>query len=333
MNAATPSAVFGADRKGSAMPLELVDVGVAVPLSKISEIGSAQKVRRETVDQKLDELLKSIKKHGQIHPVSLVEDPEGKYEVANGNRRVLAARKGHLPHVRANIYRVPAGEEENRALLIQQHLYAANMAEPLLPVERARMYETVMSEFEFDLDRTAEMFEGETADSIADTLRFLNIDQAVLDIVAANPGKFTEAHLRVIAEYASGDKRAWRMKPDEQVRIARELVDQTDKQVSRDPRKLETRIKAVVKERRDRESQKKTETKKAQSDPTKALFRAIAALEATMTALVDVDLNTIKAIDPADKGAAIKKVLDVVDALTSYHDDRLSKLPLRKAAA
>lgn len=316
------------------MPLEVIDIGVPVALSEISDIGSAQKVRRETVDQGLNELLESIKRHGLIHPVSLVEDPEtGKYEVANGNRRLLAHRKGGMPTIRANIYRVPLGEEENRELLIQQHLYAANLAEPLLPVERARMFDSVMTEFGFDLDRTAEMFEGETAESIDETLDFLNIDQAVLDIVAANPGKFTEAHLRVLADYASAKKRAWRMKPDEQVRIARELAEQADKQVAKDPRKLETRIRAVVKERRDRESQKKAEAKRAQSDPTKSLFRAIDAVDAQIKALIDVDLAAIKEMDPADKGAAIKKVLDGVDALTSYADNRLSKLPIRRAAA
>jgi ParB/RepB/Spo0J family partition protein len=320
-------------RKDSEMSLELVEVGAQVPMERIALEGSVQKVRRETTDQNMKELIDSIQRHGQIHPVSLMEREDSKFEVINGNRRTLAHRLGKMPTIRANIYRVPEGQEENRELLIQQHLYAANMAEPLLPIERARMFEAVMDEFGFSVEQVAESFEGETAQTVADALDFLAIDETVLDIVTANPGRFTEAHLRVLAEYASGAKKSWRMKPDEQVRIARELVDQTDKQVAADPRKFETRIKAVVKERRDRESERKAEIKRGQSDPIKSLFRAIEAVETQTKALIGLELDSIKSIDSADKGQAMKKVFDIIDALTVYNDDRLSKLPVRKAVA
>src|SRR2546423_4055234 len=105
------------------MSLELIEVGAQVPIERIALAGSVQKVRRETAEQNLKELIDSIKKHGQIHPVSLIEGDDGKYEVINGNRRTLAHRVGGMPTVRANVYRVPDGQEENRELLIQQHLY------------------------------------------------------------------------------------------------------------------------------------------------------------------------------------------------------------------
>src|SRR5439155_22133012 len=130
--------------------------------------------------------------------------------------RVAAALRGDLPSLRANVYRVPPEEEENRELFIQQHLYAANMAEPLLPVERARMFDALMRDFGFDVERVAEVFEGETVATVTDTMKYLAIDETVLDIVAANPEKFSEAHLEILAEYASpSTKGAWRMKPEE----------------------------------------------------------------------------------------------------------------------
>lgn len=316
------------------MPLEIVEIGTQVPLDQIGERGSAQKVRRETADQGLDELLKSMKTHGQIHTVSLVQNDDGTYELANGHRRFEAARRGDLPSLRANIYRVPPGEEENRELLIQQHLYAANMAEPLLEVERARMFDALMRDFGFDVERVADVFEGETPESVMRTLKFLAIDETVLDIVAANAEKFTPGHLEILAEYASpATKHAWRMKPDEQVRIAREMVDQVDKQMVRDPRKLETRIKAVVKERRDRERTKNNDAKKAQTDPVKALFKAVEGVEASAKNLTNVDLDTIPEIDPADKGSAIKRLYDAVEQIATFNDTRLAKVKIRKAAA
>ncbi len=312
------------------MPLELKEIGVQVPLSKIKH--SAQKVRRETAEQGIDNLLTSMVKNGQIHAISVLHDDDGSYEVINGHRRTLAAARGKLASLRANVYAVPPGED--RELLIQQHLYAANMAEPLLPIERARAYEALMEELGFDVAQVAAAFEGETEETVADTLRYLNIDERVLDVVQAHPEKFTEAHLRVIADYASaGTKGSWRMKPDEQYRIAKEIVDQVDKQVVKDPRKLETRIRAVVNERRDAEKKKNAASRKALADPVKALFKAIEGVESSVKALRDTDLSTISDIDAGDKGSAVKRVLDCVDQLTVFNDDRLAKLQVRKAAS
>lgn len=314
------------------MPLELKEIGVQVPLSKIKH--SAQKVRRETAAQGIDNLVSSMVKHGQIHAVSVIRNDDGSCEVINGHRRAAAGVLGKLPSLRANVYAVPPGEEDNRELLIQQHLYAANMAEPLLPIERARGYEALMEDLDFDVDQVAAAFDGETPETVADTLRYLNIDERVLDVVQAHPEKFTEAHLRVLADYASaGTKGSWRMKPDEQYRVAKEIVDQVDKQVAKDPRKLETRIKAVVNERREAEKKKNAASRKALADPVKVLFKAIEAVESSVKALRDTDLSTIAEIDAGDKGSAVKRVLDCVDQLTVFHDDRLAKLKVRKAAS
>lgn len=314
------------------MPLELKEIGVQVPLSKMKQ--SAQKVRRETAEQGIDNLLASMVNHGQIHAISVIRDDDGTYEVINGHRRTAAGIRGKLTSVRANVYAVPPGEEDTRELLIQQHLYAANMAEPLIAIERARAYEALMNDLGFEIDQVAAAFEGETPETVADTLRYLNIDERVLDVVQAHPEKFSPAHLAVIADYASaGTKGSWRMKPDEQYRIAKEIVDQVDKQVVKDPRKLETRIKAVVNERRDAEKKKNAASKKALADPVKALFKAIEGVESSVKALRDTDLSTITDIEAGDKGSAVKRVLDCVDELTVFNDDRLAKLRLRKAAS
>ncbi|MDQ6949596.1 MAG: hypothetical protein M3256_25950 [Actinomycetota bacterium] len=175
---------------------------------------------------------------------------------------------------------------------------------------------------------------GETEETVTDTLRFLSIDDQVLDLVAAHPGKFTEAHLQVIAEYASpASKHAWRMKPDEQLKVAREIVDQVDKQVVRDPRKLEARIKSVVNERRDQERKRKAEHRSVQTDPVKALYKAVEAVETGARGLKDVDLEAVKDIDPADKGDVLKRLYDAVEAISVFADQRVAKLRLRRAAS
>lgn len=313
------------------MPLELIEVGKTVPLEDIND--SAQKVRVETADKGIDDLLASIRNHGQIHAISLLRE-NGSMVVINGHRRFTAARLGKLAALRANVYKVPDGQEADRDVLVQQHLYAANQSESLLPIEKARMFDQLMTEFDWDVAKVAELFEGETAETVTDTLRFLSIDEQVLDLVAAHPGKFSESHLRVLAEYASPSvKHSWRMKPEEQLRVAREIVDQIDKQVVRDPRKLEARIKSVINERRKVEKERKATIRKVQTDPVKALVKAVESVESAARALKDVDLPAITDIDPADKGDVLKRLYDSVEAITVFTDDRVSKLKVRRVAS
>lgn len=314
------------------MPLELIEVGAQVPLNKMNE--SAQKFRMTTEGPPLDQLAASMKAHGQIHAISLLDEGDGVYEVINGHRRFDAASRSGLPSLRSNIYRIPDNEVANKDVLIQQHLYAANMAEPLVPLERARMFDALMQEFDFDVAKVADLFEGETAETVADTLKFLAIDQTVIDVITANPEKFSEAHVRVLAEYASpATKHAWRMKPQEQLTVAREIADQTDKQMVKDPRKLETRIRHVVKERRQAESAKRATTTKGQTDPVKALFKAIESAESAVRGLREFDVASIDSIDAGDKGDGIKRVFDLIEQLQAFNDDRLSKVAIRKAAS
>ncbi|MEW2708294.1 ParB/RepB/Spo0J family partition protein [Streptomyces koyangensis] len=310
------------------MALEAIETGRNVTLDEITE--SPQKVRRETVEQRLDDLAKSIKEHGQIHAVSLLQDgsePSGKYELINGHRRYQAAHRGGLKSLRANIYRIPAGQEENKDLLIQQHLYAANMAEPLIPVERARMFEALMQQYDMTVEQVANCFEGETAESVAEAMKYLAIDQIVLDVISAHPDKFSEGHIRVLAEFSSPDKRAWRMKPEEQLRVAREVAEQKDKLIAADPRKLEEHVKSVVKLRRDQERVRNEKIKKAQADPVKSLFRAVEVVETAVRSLRDIDLGSIKEIDAGDKGDLMKRLYDSVQALDDFANEQLPKLP------
>lgn len=314
------------------MPLHLVETGKLVPLNQITE--SPQKVREATENVGIADLAASIKTNGQIHAVSLIANGDGTFQLVNGHRRFTAARFGGLPYVRANVYTVPEGEEDNRELLIQQHLHAANLTESLNGLERARQFERVMAEFNMEVEQLPDIFKGETTETIRESLKLLNIDDRVIELVHANPDRFTPAHLRVLADYATpSTKGSWRMKPDEQVGVAEMLVRQEDKAAAADPRKFDAHIKNVVKQRRAAEQSKKAATRKPQADPVKALFKAVESVEAAVKGLVAVDLDAIDEIDAGDKGQLIKRVYDAVESLTSFSDDRVVKLLVRKAVS
>jgi ParB/RepB/Spo0J family partition protein len=316
------------------MPLTRTDKSIEIPLTNIGL--SDQKWRVETADTGLDELAHSLKEQGQIHNISLLRDGDGKYEVINGHRRVSAAKLGKIRKLRADLYDWDPKPGEDRELAIAKHLYAANLSEPLTLLEKARMFDDIRATTGFDLDQLADLFDDETPETINDALQLLSISDETLEIVERNPDRFTEQHLRVLATYASGGKRAWRMKPDEQAKVAREIVEQKDKMAVQDSRKFETRIKSVVNERRrDEEARKKEQKKKArrQSDPVKELFKALERAGSAIEELVAFETKDIKQVDPVDKGHVLKVGYTLIDQLSDFTEDKLSKLPQRKAKA
>jgi ParB/RepB/Spo0J family partition protein len=308
------------------MPLNLTKKSIDVSAGDVQQ--SRQKWRAETGDRALEELAESIKTNGQIHNISLLSQ-NGRLEVINGHRRAAAAKVYGIPTLRADVYEFDAVDGEDLDLAIARHLYAANMAEPLTQLERARMFDDIMRETGFDVDQVAGLFENETPESIEQVLSLLSIDDDALAIVESNPDRFTETHLRILAEYASPSKHAWRMKPDEQVRMAGEIAQQTDKVAVKDPRRFEKNVRAVVTERRNKEKEKKQEEKKRrqQSDPVKALFKALEKVDAAVAELLELDVATIESVDAADKGYVLHRAYSSAEQLGTFADDRLTKLP------
>jgi hypothetical protein len=100
-----------------------------------------------------------------------------------------------------------------------------------------------------------------------------------------------------------------------------------------DPRKLEQQIRSVVKHRRDQEQAKNSAARKPQSDPVKALFKAIEAIEGAARSLKDVDLTAIKELDAGDKGDMTTRLYDVIEVIDTFTNDRLAKLALSRKAA
>ena len=136
------------------MPLTLKQKAVDVKVDEVQQ--SRQKWRATTGDKALEELADSIKANGQIHNISILR-ADGLREVINGHRRTAAAKTYGIPTLRADIYEFEPVDGEDLDLAIARHLYAANMAEPLTQLERARMFDDIMRETGFDVERVAEL--------------------------------------------------------------------------------------------------------------------------------------------------------------------------------
>jgi ParB/RepB/Spo0J family partition protein len=291
--------------------------------------------RKESAQERIEELATSIVELGLIHAVSVVEDPSGGYELINGHRRLLAHKHAKLKTIRSTVYEYEPHEladETVRRQSIAQFLLAANSAEPLIPVERARYWEQAMEKFAWDTADIARVHHVDEA-QVIDDLMYLNLQDEVLKMVQAHPDSFSTEHLRILAEYSTPSAaKAWVMTPEEQVRVARELADQRDKKIVASPRAFRTHIQAEVKKRRNEAAAAKRRLGGGTEDPVKALYKLLGGVHKSIDTLVKADLSSIKEIDPADKGKAAQDIYGMAQQLIDFAEGPLQRLKTRQPA-
>lgn len=144
---------------------------------------------RKTFEQeKMDELVESIKQHGIIQP--LVVSKEGDlYKIIAGERRWRAARQAGLKKVPIVIRDVSESQSLEIALIenIQR--------EDLNPIEEAEAYSSLMSQFGLSHEQVA-LKVGKSRPAITNSLRLLNLQADVRKLV--EQGVVTGGHAKVL---------------------------------------------------------------------------------------------------------------------------------------
>jgi ParB/RepB/Spo0J family partition protein len=292
--------------------------------------------RKETADERLDDLAQSIKEVGLIHAISVVRDPSGLHELINGHRRLRAHKRANIAEIRANVYEYEPEElkdEQVRQQAVVQFLLAANSAEPLIPIERARYYEDAINKFGWDVAEIARIHHVSEA-AVIDDLMFLNLDPRVLDLVQAHQDSFTQEHLRVLAEHATpSNKKAWTITPDEQVQAAEELAHQRDKKLVDSSRAFRTHVQNIVKKRREEAAANKRKVGQGSEDPVKSLFKLIEAAQKAVDQMVKADLSPIKEIDARDKGTVYQDLLSMAQEIVDYAEGPVQQLKTKGLTA
>jgi ParB family chromosome partitioning protein len=315
--------------------MNLVEVGKTIRVSDIKI--SPYHFRKETVAENLERLGKSIQQVGLIHAVSVVKDTNG-FELINGHRRLRAHEQLGIPGIRANVYEFTPEERADEAAkqaAIAQFLFAANQSEPLVPVERARFYRDAIDKLGLSLEDLAEVHNCAVSE-IEDDLMYLSIATPVLDLVAAAPQRFGNEHLRILAEYASpSKKKAWRITPEEQEKLAKKLLNQEDKKMVASPKVFEAAIRETVRERRAKaeEVKKRLRGPRSEVEAIKDLVSRVEDVEKAERELEKVDLALVTEIDLADKREIMSRLYSVSETLVAYAEQKINSLKVKRHAA
>ena len=133
--------------------------------------------RREFDEAALEELRESITRHGILQPISVRDIGGGKYELIAGERRLRAARLAGLATVPV-VFRTASDAELAEMALIENI-----QREDLNPIEEARAYERLLTEFRLSQEELARRV-ARSRSAIANSVRLLRLADEVQAFVA-----------------------------------------------------------------------------------------------------------------------------------------------------
>lgn len=145
--------------------------------------------RKNFDENALQELARSVKEHGVIMPLVVTRADGGKYMIVAGERRYRAA-------IRAGLEKIPVIIKNLDEREVQEISLIENLQrEDLNPIEAAYGMKRLMEEFSMTQEGLSEKL-GKSRPAIANTLRLLTLNSAVIELV--REGKLSAGHARTL---------------------------------------------------------------------------------------------------------------------------------------
>ena len=164
---------------------------------KINEVEpNVNQPRKNFDDEKLIELADSIKEHGVIQPI-IVTKKDNYYQIIAGERRWRASKKAGLKSIPAIVREYD--DKKTREVSLIENIQRQN----LNPIETAKAIKELMNEHKMTQEEISKSL-GKSRSSIANTLRILNLDERVQEMIEM--GQISEGHARSIASISSPEK-------------------------------------------------------------------------------------------------------------------------------
>lgn len=164
---------------------------------KITQVEPNRNQPRKHFDEEaLEELAESIKRYGVIQPIIAVKKGDY-YEIVAGERRWRASKKAGLTEIPAIIR--DTDERKNKEIALIENV----QREDLNAYEKAVGIKELMEDYGLTQQQVSEIL-GKSRSSIANTVRILNLDPRVIELVQQN--KLTEGHARSLLAIEDNDK-------------------------------------------------------------------------------------------------------------------------------
>ena len=147
-------------------------------------------------DEKIEELASSIKEYGVIQPI-IVTKQNNYYQIVAGERRWRAAKKAGLTEIPAIVRKY--SEQKNKEVALIENI----QREDLNPIEKATALKEIIEKYGLKQHELADKI-GISRSGIANTMRLLNLDPRVIELV--KQGNITEGHCRSLLNIEDPDR-------------------------------------------------------------------------------------------------------------------------------
>ncbi|MGA2220429.1 MAG: ParB/RepB/Spo0J family partition protein [Verrucomicrobiia bacterium] len=147
--------------------------------------------------EQLRELAESIKQRGVVQPLLVRPLGNDRYELIAGERRWRAAREAGLTTIPAIVRE--ASDQEALEIALIENL----QREDLNPIEEARAYEQLATQFNLTQERIAEKV-GRSRAAVANAMRLLGLTGDVLSWIA--DGRLSVGHAKAILGLSIGEE-------------------------------------------------------------------------------------------------------------------------------
>lgn len=169
------------------------DKVIEIPLSLIDP--DKNQPRKNFNEESLNELAASIKVHGVIQPIVVIQQ-EDRYKIIAGERRWRASKICEKKTIPCIVKQYTP--QQIREISIVENL----QREDLNPIESARAIKELMEEFNWTHEQLAERL-GKSRPAITNTIRLLNLEPEVIDLVES--GKISAGHARTLVTITNRD--------------------------------------------------------------------------------------------------------------------------------
>ena len=167
---------------------EVRSAGTEIEISHVSF--NPYQPRASVADEKLQELVDSIRVHGVLQPIVVRSKGNGEYELVAGERRLRAASAAGLTRIPA-VVREMSNEQSLEAALVENL-----QREDINPVDAALAYKRLVEEFGLTQEELAFQV-GKSRSAVANLMRLLNLPEQVVNFL--RNGAISEGHARAIA--------------------------------------------------------------------------------------------------------------------------------------
>lgn len=157
-----------------------------IPISQIKT--NKYQPRVEFNQEKLNDLINSIKEKGIVQPILVRKTTDG-YELIAGERRLRAVKSIGIEKVPAIVKNVTDID------MLEISLIENIQREELNPIEEAHAFQKFITDFNFTQEKIAKVL-GKDRSTIANTMRLLGLPKKIQDYISKNA--ITAGHARTL---------------------------------------------------------------------------------------------------------------------------------------